>query len=117
MLRVREFAHFIDRKKPELYQLLRNKQLIGKAAQKYQEMTPDERKIYQEHLPKFKLSYEPEFWKEKMARLLKYRRANLVNLFDMDIQVNHEVFVTAAFVKPGTHTYMISDLRNTKEKH
>ena len=48
-------------------------------------MTPDEKKAYQEYLPYFKLSYEPEFWKEKMARLLKYRRANTINLFEMDI--------------------------------
>ena len=31
--------------------------------------------------------------------------------------MNSDVFVTAAFVKPGTHTYIVGDLRNKKEKH
>ena len=46
-----------------------------------------------------------------MAEKLKYRRPALVNMFDIDTQISNEVWVTAAFVKPGSHTFMVSDFR------
>ena len=117
MIPVREFSHFIDKKKPEFFSELRKKGLISKAPQKYQELNEREKKEYQARLPAFKKQYEPEIWKRKMARLLKYRRPCLVNLFEMDVQTDREVWVTAAFVKPGTHTFIVSDLRGGKARH
>ena len=53
-----------------------------------------------------------------MATKLKYRKPGLVNLFEMDTHFAPEVWVTAAFVKPGTHQYIISDYRSErKEEH
>ena len=117
MIPVREFSHFVDKKKPEFFAELRKKGLISKAPQKYQELNEREKKEYQARLPEFKKQYEPEIWKQKMARLLKYRRPCLVNLFEMDVQTDREVWVTAAFVKPGTHTFIVSDLRGDRARH
>ena len=51
-----------------------------------------------------------------MAKNLKYRKPQLVNLFSLDTHISREVWVTAAFVKPGTHTYMVSDYRGKRKQ-
>lgn len=35
----------------------------------------------------------------------------------MDILMSSDVWVTAAFVKPGNHTYIVADYRNRKSMH
>lgn len=52
-----------------------------------------------------------------MAQMCKYRKPGLVNLFEMDTHMSPEVWVTAAFVKPGTHTYVVADYRGEKQYH
>ena len=54
----------------------------------------------------------PERWKEIVTRKLLYRRPGLVNAFDPDTMLQPQVFVTAAFVKPGSHQYVVGDLRH-----
>ena len=61
-------------------------------------------------------TYEPERWKQIMANNLKYRKPQLVNLFTIDTHIQREVWVTAAFVQPGTHTYIVSDKRGKKKQ-
>ena len=39
-----------------------------------------------------------------------------MNLFTLDTHISSEVWVTAAFVKPGTHTYIVSDYRGERKQ-
>jgi len=52
-----------------------------------------------------------------MTRLLKYRKPGLINLFELQTQTSDDVWVTAAFVQPGTHTYIVSDYRGLPQNH
>ena len=49
MIRVKQFSHLIDRRKPEFFQMLKKRGLIHKDASKYQELSDREKKVYQEH--------------------------------------------------------------------
>ena len=49
MIRVKEFSHFMDRKKTEFFQQLKRKGLIAREANKYQELSEKDKKVYQEH--------------------------------------------------------------------
>lgn len=71
--------------------------------------------MYQKHKQSFIDEYEPEKWKLTLAEKLKYRRPGLINLFDLDTHLSKEVWVTTAFVKPGTHTFIVSDYRGTQK--
>ena len=46
MIRVKEFAHLVDRKKPEFFAWLKERKLISKEPQKYQELSERDKKVY-----------------------------------------------------------------------
>ena len=115
MIRAKDFSHFIERKKVEFLQKLKKEGLIRKEPQKYQELSEKDKATYQAHKQDYIDQYEPEKWKKTLALQLKYRKPSLINLFNLDTHISPEVWVTAAFVKPGTHTYIVSDYRGHKK--
>ena len=70
MIRVKEFAHLVDRKKPEFFAWLKERKLISKESQKYQELSERDKKVYQEHKQSWINKYEPEKWKTTIAKCL-----------------------------------------------
>ena len=96
--------------------MLKKQRLIAKEPSKYQELSEQDKKVYQQHKQSYIDQYEPDKWKLTVAQLLKYRRPDLVNLFNVDTHTKGDIWMTAAFVKPGTHNFIVSDYRGDKKQ-
>ena len=116
MMHIRDFTAFVDRKKTEYINYLKQKKVLRDEVQKYVEMDDAERKAYQAELQTYVNSYLPERWKEILTRKLVYRKPCLVNAFEQDIMFQQQVYVSAAFTKPGIHQYIVADLRHAQNK-
>ena len=103
MMLIRDFTAFVDKHKIEYIEKLKKEKKIRDAVKKYVEMNKKEREIYQTGLKQYIATYVPERWKEILTRKLLYRKPCLVNAFDASTMIQPQVFVTAAFVKPGYH--------------
>ena len=87
MMHIRDFTAFVDRKKTEYINYLKQKKVLRDEVQKYVEMDDAERKAYQAELQTYVNSYLPERWKEILTRKLVYRKPCLVNAFEQDTGV------------------------------
>ena len=117
MLEVRQFAHRIDKKKPEFIKTLQKLKLISREAITYQKMTLKERAIYRQRVGTYIDQYFPEKWKNTIAKCCKFRDPVLLNLFDVHTHLQSEVFVAAFFSKPGRHHYVVADYRDRRKVH
>ena len=117
MIPVKEFTAFIDKRKLDYMDQLKKQRVIPWDSTLYRHFEDEYKAVYQKGLQDFIDSYWPENWKAALAKNLPYRRPCLVNAFDIDTHMQPQVFMTAAFVKPGNHEYIVADLRHKDNKH
>ena len=106
MFDIKEFCHRINPDRPNIFEQLRNNQIINPAAESIEDLDEKDRDRYEKETKVYLSKYE-SVWRDIVHKYFKYKKPNLVNATNKQMLDSGKLYVHACFMRSGKNNYLI----------